>query len=48
MDFELTEEQKQIRNAAREFSEGEFDKDLVLELDESCKFPFEIWKRLAN
>src|SRR4030042_2980723 len=48
MDFELTEEQKQIRNAAREFSEGEFDKDLVLELDESCKFPFEIWKKACK
>lgn len=48
MNFELTEEQKQIRNAAREFSEGEFDKDLVLELDETCKFPFEIWKKACK
>jgi len=48
MDFELTEEQKQIRNAAREFSEGEFDKDLVLELDEMCKFPFEIWEKACR
>ena len=48
MNFELTEEQKQIRNAAREFSEGEFDKDLVLELNETCKFPFEIWKKACK
>lgn len=48
MDFELTEEQKQIKNAAREFSEGEFDKDLVLELDENCQFPLEIWKKACK
>jgi len=48
MNFELTQEQKQIRNAAREFSEGEFDKDLVMELDESCQFPFEIWKKACK
>jgi alkylation response protein AidB-like acyl-CoA dehydrogenase len=48
MDFELTDEQKQIRNAAREFSEGEFNKDLALELDQSHQFPFEIWKKACK
>jgi alkylation response protein AidB-like acyl-CoA dehydrogenase len=48
MDFELSDEQKQIRNAAREFSEGEFDRDLVMELDKSCQFPFEIWKKACK
>ena len=45
MDFELTKEQEDIQRAAREFAEGEFDKDLVLELEAKGEFPWEIWKR---
>ena len=32
MDFELTKEQLDIKRAAREFAEAEFEKDRVLEL----------------
>jgi hypothetical protein len=28
MDFELTDEQKDIQRAAREFAQGEFDKEV--------------------
>ncbi|MDY6862039.1 MAG: acyl-CoA dehydrogenase family protein, partial [Thermodesulfobacteriota bacterium] len=45
MDFELTQEQHGIQKAAREFAEGEFDKDLVLELEMKREFPLEIWKK---
>ena len=34
MDFELTDEQKDIQKAAKEFAQGEFDPDLALELDQ--------------
>jgi alkylation response protein AidB-like acyl-CoA dehydrogenase len=42
MDFELTEEQKDIANAAREFAQGEFDKDYAMECDQEHKFPREL------
>jgi alkylation response protein AidB-like acyl-CoA dehydrogenase len=48
MDFELTKEQLEIRQAAREFAKGEFDKELALELDEKHAFPTEIWKRACE
>jgi alkylation response protein AidB-like acyl-CoA dehydrogenase len=48
MDFELTEEQKDIQKAAREFIEGECDKDKILELEQKHEFPKEIWKRAAR
>jgi hypothetical protein len=38
MDFDLTNEQKDVQKAAREFAQGEFDPDLALELDQSGKF----------
>ena len=31
MDFELTQEQKDIQKAAREFIQGEYDKEKILE-----------------
>jgi alkylation response protein AidB-like acyl-CoA dehydrogenase len=45
MDFETTKEQQDIQKAAREFAEGEFDKDLILELERKGEFPWEIWKK---
>jgi len=48
MDFELTDEQKDIQKAAKEFAQGEFDPDLALELDQSGKFPVSIWKKAAQ
>ncbi len=48
MDFELSDEQEDVQRAATEFARGEFDPDLVLELDESETFPDSIWKKAAQ
>jgi alkylation response protein AidB-like acyl-CoA dehydrogenase len=48
MNFELSDEQKDVQRAAREFAQGEFDPDLALELDESRKFPESLWKKAAQ
>ncbi|MBI4319829.1 MAG: acyl-CoA dehydrogenase family protein [Chloroflexi bacterium] len=48
MDFELTREQKAIQKAAREFAEGEFDKDVALEHELNHKFPMDIWKKACK
>ncbi len=48
MDFRLSDEQKDIQKAAREFARGEFDPDLALELDEGGKFPESLWKKSAQ
>jgi alkylation response protein AidB-like acyl-CoA dehydrogenase len=44
MDFELTQTQKQIRLAAREFAEGEFP-GVAREYDRREEFPKEQWKK---
>lgn len=48
MDFELSKEQKDIRQAAREFAEGEFDKDLAIQLEKEHAFPRAIWKKACE
>jgi alkylation response protein AidB-like acyl-CoA dehydrogenase len=48
MDFELSDEQKDVQGAATEFAKGEFDPDLVLELDENETFPDSLWKKAAQ
>jgi alkylation response protein AidB-like acyl-CoA dehydrogenase len=48
MDFELSDVQKDIQKAAREFAQGEFDPDLALELDESRTSPDSLWKKAAQ
>jgi len=48
MNFELSDEQKDVQRAAREFAQGEFDPDLALELDQSGKFPESIWKKACQ
>jgi alkylation response protein AidB-like acyl-CoA dehydrogenase len=48
MDFELTKEQSDIKKAAREFAEAEFEKDYVMELDRNHEFPWEIWKKASS
>ncbi|MBM4278087.1 MAG: acyl-CoA dehydrogenase [Deltaproteobacteria bacterium] len=48
MNFELSDEQKDIQRAAREFARGEFDPDLALELDQSRTFPESLWKKAAQ
>jgi alkylation response protein AidB-like acyl-CoA dehydrogenase len=45
MDFELTQEQEDIRRAAREFAEKEFDKDYTLEIERARKFPWKVFKK---
>jgi len=48
MDFQLSDEQKDIQKAAKEFAQGEFDPDLALELDQNGRFPESIWKKAAQ
>jgi len=48
MDFELTQEQKEIQKAVREFVKGEFKKDVVEDLLEKKEFPEKIWKKAAQ
>ncbi len=48
MDFELTGEQKDIQRAAKEFAQGEFDRELALELERDHAFPKSIWKKACE
>jgi alkylation response protein AidB-like acyl-CoA dehydrogenase len=48
MDFELVQEQKEIQKAAREFIQGEYDKDKILEWEQNHTFPKEIWKKACK
>jgi len=47
MDFQLSSEQKDIMQAAREFARGEFP-DRALEFDRSESFDLELWKRACE
>src|ERR1700753_3151696 len=47
MDFDLSEEQKQIKSSVREFAEGEIAPH-VREWDESQHFPLELQPKLAE
>lgn len=46
--FQFTEEQEDIRRAAREFAEKEFTPELALECDREEKFPMELFKKCAK
>ena len=46
MRFEFTEEQKEIRRAAREFAEKEFTSEKGREYDEKYEFPWEFYRNL--
>lgn len=48
MDFALTREQRDIKQAAREFAQGEFSQERALELEESHTFPREMYKKAAE
>jgi len=48
MDFELTEEQTDIKNAAREFAEKEFTSELGRKYDENYEFPWELYRKAAK
>ena len=47
MDFELTEEQRDIIRAAREFAEGEFP-EIARECDQKEEFPRHLWKKACQ
>jgi alkylation response protein AidB-like acyl-CoA dehydrogenase len=46
--FQLSEEQKDIQRAAREFARGEFDADLAVELDREGRLPETIRKKACK
>ena len=48
MDFELTQEQKDIQKAVREFAENELDRDYSLEIERSRQFPRKVWKKACD
>jgi alkylation response protein AidB-like acyl-CoA dehydrogenase len=48
MYFDLSEEQQEIKGAAFQFTKGEFDKDLALELERRHAFPEQIHKRACQ
>ena len=48
MDFDLSDEQRDIKRAAREFAEGEYDDEKVRELDEKEEFPRELWEKACE
>jgi alkylation response protein AidB-like acyl-CoA dehydrogenase len=48
MRFELTDTQRDIQKAAREFAEKEFDLDLALELEKEGKFPKSIFEKACH
>ena len=48
MDYELTQEQKDIQRAAREFIQGQYDKEKILAWEETHTFPREIWKKACQ
>ena len=47
MDFELNEEQQQVKMSVREFAEAEIAPH-VMEWDETQHFPIELWPKLAE
>ena len=48
MRFELTETQRDIQKAAREFAGKEFDLDLALELEKERKFPNSLFEKASR
>jgi alkylation response protein AidB-like acyl-CoA dehydrogenase len=48
MDFQLTKTQKEIQKAVRDFCKGEFDKNLILELEQKHEFPTKVWRKAGD
>lgn len=48
MDFELDEQQRDLKKAAREFTEGEFEDEYVKECDRKEKFPEDVWEKACD
>ncbi len=47
MDFSLTPDQEAVRDAAREFAQGEID-PIVDECDEAQRFPMDVMKQAGR
>jgi len=48
MEFELNATQKEIQKAVKDFTKGEFDKDLALEMESKHQFPEKIWQKAGD
>lgn len=48
MDFELTTEQRDIKEAARKFAKGEFTKELAQKHEIEHSFPRSVWKKACE
>ncbi|MGQ9641275.1 MAG: acyl-CoA dehydrogenase family protein [Candidatus Bathycorpusculaceae bacterium] len=48
MEFKLTEEQLEIKRAAREFAEKEFTSELAIEYDQKEEFPMNLYRKAAQ
>lgn len=48
MDFELSEEQKEIKMAAREFAEKEFKPEIGREYDQKYEWPLELYRKAGK
>lgn len=48
MDFSLTQEQTDIKQAAREFAEGEFSPERAMELDLNHEFPQDLYRKAGE
>jgi len=48
MEFELNRTQQDIQKAVRDFTKGEFDKDLAMALEEAHEFPTKIWQKAGD
>jgi len=48
MDFKLSDEQRDIQKAVREFAEGEFTNEIARELDQKEEFPWDIYKEACQ
>ncbi len=48
LNFELSQEQKDIQKAAREFAQAEFTDELGREFDAKEEFPFDLWRKACE
>ncbi|RLI02580.1 acyl-CoA dehydrogenase [Candidatus Bathyarchaeota archaeon] len=48
MDFELTEVQKDIQKAAKEFAQQEFSVELARKFEQEEEYPFELWRKACK
>lgn len=48
LDFELTEVQKDIQKAAKEFAQKEFSGELARKFEQEEEYPFELWRKACK